>query len=164
MTDLRRLGLEAAVILLVGAALGLSLNFRLVLRTFTDGTVSAVPSTPVAAQAEAFPEPASLAEVRELLAAGALAVDARAAEQYAAGHLPGAVSLPLESMMAGDNGLATALPAGRTLVVYCSGYGCTDSFDLAVLLLQAGYRDVRVFEGGVPAWREAGLPLVKGAA
>ncbi len=54
------------------------------------------------------------------------------------------------------------IPAGRTLITFCSGYGCPDSFDLAVLLQQAGYRDVRVFEGGFPQWRDAGLPVEAG--
>ena len=49
------------------------------------------------------------------------------------------------------------------LVVYCSGYGCPDSFDLAMRLLAAGYRDVLVFEGGFPAWQDAGLPVMTGA-
>ena len=163
MSDLRRLMLEAAIILLVGITLGLSLNFRLVLKTFAAGSVTAGPVSPAAQGATLFPEPASLGETRELLAAGALAVDARTGELFVTGHLPGAVSLPLEGVPDDATALAAALPAGRTLVVYCSGYGCTDSYDLAVLLLAAGYRDVRVFEGGVPAWREAGLSLTTGA-
>lgn len=163
MTDLRRLFLEATVLFLVAACIGLGVNFRLVLKSLADGSVAAVPATASAVSAQHFPEPASLTEVRQLLTADALAVDARAAELFAGGHLPGAVSLPLESITGDSSTLAKALPAGRTLVIYCNGYGCTDSFDLAVLLLKAGYRDVRVFEGGVPAWRDAGLALVKEA-
>ncbi len=50
----------------------------------------------------------------------------------------------------------------KTLVAYCNGYGCPDSFDLGLRLIREGYRDVRVYEGGLPEWRDAGLPVVKG--
>jgi rhodanese-related sulfurtransferase len=54
------------------------------------------------------------------------------------------------------------VPEDRPLITYCNGYGCPDSYDLAVLLLEAGYRRVWVFEGGFPAWRDAGLPAKRG--
>jgi rhodanese-related sulfurtransferase len=44
-------------------------------------------------------------------------------------------------------------------VTYCSGFGCPDSFDLGMRLIETGYRDVRVFEGGYPEWRDAGLAV-----
>jgi len=48
-----------------------------------------------------------------------------------------------------------------TLMLYCSGFGCPDSFDLGERLLAEGYLDVRVYEGGFPEWRDAGLPVEK---
>ncbi len=50
----------------------------------------------------------------------------------------------------------------QPLVVYCSGYDCHDSRDLATRLLAAGYRTVYVFEGGYPEWRDAGYPTREG--
>ena len=47
----------------------------------------------------------------------------------------------------------------QVIITYCSGFGCPDSFDLGVLLIELGYQDVRVFEGGYPEWRDAGLPV-----
>ncbi len=117
------------------------------------------PPHAVPAAAENYPAPALLAEVRTLLAAGALAVDARAPELYGAGHLPGAFSLPLADLDAELSGFRQQVPADRVVVTYCSGYGCPDSFDLALRLVQAGYRRVRVFEGGFPQWQDAGLPV-----
>ena len=49
------------------------------------------------------------------------------------------------------------------MILYCSGYGCPDSFDLGQILLEEGFRDVRVYEGGMPEWRDQGLPVEKGA-
>ena len=154
---------QSALILLLGAALGLTVNHRL-LRAALAGTplpardVSAAPApAPVA-----YPQPVLLADVRTLLDQGGVAVDARNVELFAAGHLPGALSLPLEEARGGALP-AGRLPVGKVLIVYCNGYGCSDSFDLAVLLIAAGHAEVKVYEGGFPEWRDAGLPVVKGA-
>lgn len=157
--ETRRILLEASVIVLLGVVLGLSFNGRLLLNVF-----SGRPPQPADAQpGTLYPVPVPLAEVRELAAEGAVLVDARAAELYAEGHLPGARSLPLAEM---DEQLAAfrqTVPADAVVITYCNGYGCPDSFDQGVRLLQSGWRDVRVFEGGYPEWRDAGLPLEQGA-
>lgn len=158
--EFRRILLEAAVILLLGVVLGLSFNGRLLLNVFS--------GRPPQPQTEAQPEvllplPVALAEVRELAAAGAVLVDARAAELYAEGHLPGARSLPLGEMEEHLEGFRQAVPADTVIITYCNGYGCPDSFDQGVRLLEAGWRDVRVFEGGYPEWLDAGLPVEQGA-
>jgi len=156
----RRTLLEAGAILILGLALGLFCNHRVVLSALTpQGTAAAAPA--VASGGAAYPVPVELAEVQQLLASGALAVDARAAEVYALGHLPGAVSLPLGEST-DRTALADRLPRNLPLITYCSGYGCSDSFDLALALLAAGYPDVRVFEGGWPAWQDAGLAIATG--
>lgn len=154
-----RILLEAAVLLSLGVLLGLSLNYRLVSNVLS-GRIAAPTSAPAPSGEESLlPEPVTLEQVRELLAAGALAVDARDAEAYAETHLPGAVSLPLIDFEGQSSVFFEQVPRSTTLVVYCSGYGCPDSFDLSVLLLEAGYRDVRLFEGGLPEWSDAGLAL-----
>jgi rhodanese-related sulfurtransferase len=158
--EFRRILLEAAVIVLLGVVLGLSFNGRLLLQVF-----SGRPPQPTAeVQTEAFfPVPVTLAAVRELAAAGAVLVDARSAELYAEGHLPGARSLPLEEMDEQLEALRLAVPTEAVIITYCAGYGCPDSFDQGVRLLAAGWQDVRVFEGGYPEWRDAGLPVEQGA-
>ncbi len=146
-----------------GSLVGLSLNHQLVIDAFT-GKLSA-PSrvTDDVALEVVLPNPVMIDEVRPLQDAGALVVDARSPELYADGHLPGAVSLP---MLEADDILSDFLqkvPRNQTLIIYCSGYGCPDSFDLGMQLLAEGYLDVRVFEGGYPEWRDAGLPVEPGA-
>lgn len=151
----RRALLEALLLLLLGSALGLALNHRLLLEVAAGR--SGTPASPAVPEPAAYPEPVALDELRQLLAGGALAIDARVAELYAEGHLPGA--FPLSPELAQAGGLGVKLPRDRVLVVYCSGYGCEDSLTVARLLLAAGFREVRVFEGGFPAWQEAGLPV-----
>jgi len=157
--DLPRIFIEAGILLAVGILVGLTLNADLVGRVLR-GEVP-VPQPPRVAPrtaAEAYPEPVDLESVRRAAAAGALLVDARIAESYAEGHLPGSVSLPLDEIESRLAAFRADVPLDRPLITYCNGYGCPDSFDLAVRLLAEGYRKVMVFEGGIPEWRDAGLP------
>jgi rhodanese-related sulfurtransferase len=160
MTPLRQTILEALLITVFGLLAGLAVNHRLVLDAFAGRRAAPVP---VAAGTRAgLPQPVLLAEVRELAAAGALLVDARDAALFADGHLPAAASLPLGEVDARLVAFRQQVAATRTLVIYCNGYGCPDSFDLGLRLMTEGYHDVRVFEGGFPEWRDAGLPVVRG--
>jgi len=161
--ETRRILLESAVILLLGIVLGLTFNGRLLLDVFSGRLPQPAVEEKVSERGwTPYPAPVTLAEVKELVAAGALLVDARAAELYAEGHLPGARSLPLGEADAQLDSFRQTVAADTVIVTYCNGYGCPDSFDLGVRLLQAGWRDIRVFEGGVPEWRDAGLPLERG--
>jgi len=148
---------EALLIALVGMLAGLAVNHRLVLDAFAGRLTG---SLPVAAPTNPpLPQPVLLEEVRELAAAGAVLVDARDTPLFAGGHLPGAASLPLGEFEARLDDFQRQVTATRTIIIYCNGYGCEDSFDLGLRLLAAGYQDVRVFEGGFPEWRDAGLPV-----
>lgn len=161
-----RILLEAAVLFVLGVLLGLTLNYRVVMNVLS-GEIAAPEPAPAVEKGEdaaPLPEPIALGEVRELLAQNALAVDARTGEAYRQAHIPDAVSLPLVDYGQRKDEFLDAVESGRTLIVYCSGYGCPDSFDLSVRLLEAGYRDVRLFEGGLPEWRDAGLPVEGGGA
>ena len=58
-------------------------------------------------------------------------------------------------------GLAAKTAKDAFLVLYCSGFDCHDSKTLGDKLIQAGFRQVFVFEGGFPEWRDAGYPVDK---
>lgn len=158
-SDLKRIGLEACVLMAFGALFGLSLNHQLVLDAFSGHLVPQI--SPVAGESAstALPMPALIDEVQQVMAVGGLVIDARNPELYASGHIDGAVSLPMVEIDAGLPAFLSRVGKDRTLVTYCSGFGCPDSFDLGVRLIEAGYQDVRVFEGGFPEWRDAGLPV-----
>ena len=166
---LRRILLEAVILCAFAAAVGLSLNYQMVMKAFSGKTV-ALPKTTSVAEPPAgdtvepllFPEPVELGQLDALLAEGALLVDARNVVDYAKGHLPGAVSLPLGEIDARLAEFQDQVPPERPLILYCNGFGCPDSFDLGVRLLQEGYQEVLVFEGGYPQWRDAGRPLEEG--
>jgi rhodanese-related sulfurtransferase len=102
--------------------------------------------------------------VQKFHAAGAaLFLDARSADEYAEGHIAGAVDLPFDDVFK-NPALAKAVdPKGRVIITYCSGGDCDLSRSLAFSLIDAGFRKVLVFTGGQPAWASAGKPVHKGA-
>ncbi len=162
--DMRRIFLEAVILGILAFAVGLSLNFSMVFNAFSGKTVTSGVGNQTQMQnqvvlEELLPLPVMLEELDSLLGSGAILVDARSSSAYREAHLQGAVSLPLGQAQDGIAGLKADVPLETTLIVYCSGFGCPDSFDLGVLLLQAGYSDVLVYEGGFPEWKDAGRPL-----
>ncbi len=88
-----------------------------------------------------------------LLSAGALLVDVREAREFAAGHAPGAVNIPLSALRKS----AGSLPPERDLVVMCrSGHRS----GIAVRALSDGSRTVTNLHGGIQAWAAAGHPIL----
>jgi rhodanese-related sulfurtransferase len=102
----------------------------------------------------------TLAEAEDLFArAGAVFIDSRSREEFAAGHVPGALNIPLEESKQGLSGANLPYPQGQTLVVYCEGGDCQTSLSLAKLIHEQGFRDIRIFTGGWTGWSAAGLPV-----
>jgi rhodanese-related sulfurtransferase len=90
-------------------------------------------------------------ELRERLARGdVLVVDVRPAEEFAAGHIAGARSLPIDEL---ERRLAE-LPADREIVAYCRGPFCAYAHE-AVRRLQAAGLPARRLDEGWPEWRLA---------
>jgi rhodanese-related sulfurtransferase/DNA-binding transcriptional ArsR family regulator len=95
------------------------------------------------------------AELLRRAEAGDITVlDVRPAEEYAAGHVPGAVSIPIGELA--DR--IGELPVGVEVVAYCRGRFCVFAHD-AVRLLTAHGRAARRLEDGMLEWRLAGLPV-----
>ncbi len=153
--DLRR----ALLIALLAVGVGLAVNSQLLWRVFSGQTLNPVSTTVDRSAEMILPLPVELDEVRALQGSTTLLIDARSRTAFFEGHLPGARSLPKGEEVAGVAALQAEVPLSTPLIVYCSGYDCNDSFVLAEELMAAGYRQVRVFEGGFPEWRDAGLPV-----
>lgn len=100
-------------------------------------------------------EPVSRDELRALLKLGSVIVlDVRPADEYAAGHLPGAVSIPLGELKR----RLREIPKGREIVACCRGPYCVYSYDAIEILRPKGFRTRRL-EGGYLEWMAAGLPV-----
>lgn len=105
-------------------------------------------------------EAVTRAELAERLHSGAppIVVDVRPAAEFAAGHIPGAVSLPPGDVGAG----LPRLPQDSDVVAYCRGAFCVFADD-AVRAMRTHGRTARRLEDGFPEWRRAGLPVAVGA-
>jgi rhodanese-related sulfurtransferase/DNA-binding transcriptional ArsR family regulator len=97
--------------------------------------------------------------LRRASAGQVIVLDVRPAPEYAAGHISGAVSIPIEELPQ----RMAELPADLEVAAYCRGPYCVFAHD-AVRLLRAGGRIARRLSGGMPEWRLAGLPVTVGRA
>jgi rhodanese-related sulfurtransferase len=159
----KRVFAEMAVIFLIAAAVGIAWNQKLLRQAWTGNAPVSAPLVPAAPLQGNIPLPLGLLQVKELHERReALFVDARDESAFATGHIAGAVSLPFGKTEMALAKFRRDVPGEQPLVVYCSGYDCHDSRDLATRLLKAGYRTVYVYEGGSPEWRDAGYPLEGG--
>jgi len=105
-------------------------------------------------------EPISRKELLQRMRAGAVTVlDVRPEDEFALGHLPDAVSIPLRAL----NGGLSKLDPAKEVVAYCRGPYCVLSFEAVAALRARGFR-ARRLEDGLPEWRAAGLPVVVGNA
>ena len=100
-------------------------------------------------------EPVSRDELLDRLRARtATVLDVRPEDEFAHGHLPDALNIPLSQL---ERRLAE-LPPDREVVAYCRGPWCVLSFEAVALLRHRGYQ-VRRLEDGFPEWKVAGLPV-----
>jgi rhodanese-related sulfurtransferase len=94
---------------------------------------------------------------------GAVVLDARDRAIYRAGHVPGAISLPVAEFDAAYEELKDVLGPRRenVVVVYCSDMWCGQAEMLQQKLIRHGFVHVASFPDGWNAWRDAGLPVEK---
>jgi rhodanese-related sulfurtransferase/DNA-binding transcriptional ArsR family regulator len=105
-------------------------------------------------------EPVDKQALLKRVRAGEVTVlDVRPAEEYRAGHLPGAISVPLGELRK----RLDRLPRRPEIVAYCRGPYCVLAPEAVRVLRARGYRAV-VMEDGVAEWRSRGLPVVEGEA
>lgn len=97
-------------------------------------------------------------ELKDRLKRGEVVVlDVRPEDEYRAGHLPGAVSIPPDAW----EERMKELPQGKTIVAYCRGPYCLISYDAVETLRNKGFKALRL-EDGFPEWKANHLPIEKG--
>jgi len=159
----KKLMLEIASIVLVAAAAGGVWNSALLYNAWTGKSAAVAPASGKAVPGAGMPLPAGLMQVKDFFDyKEAVFVDARDSATFAQGHIKGAISLPVGELEKKFAAFRTAVPADALLVVYCNGYDCHDSMELGKKLMASGYRNVFVFEGGFPEWKDAGYPVEQG--
>ncbi|MCD2330271.1 MULTISPECIES: ArsR/SmtB family transcription factor [Marivita] len=105
---------------------------------------------------EEAPEPVSRADLATRLAEGSVTVlDVRPADEYAAGHIPGALNATLADL----DKILPMLAPNTEIVAYCRGPYCVYAHQ-AVAALRTRGLNARRLEGGLPEWRKDGRPVL----
>lgn len=103
-------------------------------------------------------EAVSRKELRRRLREGGVTVlDVRPEDEFALGHVPGAINIPLRALKA----RLSELDSTQEVVAYCRGPYCLLSYEAIAALRAKGFK-ARRLEDGLPEWRAAGLPVVAG--
>ena len=121
------------------------------------------PHTELARRAYLGPEDTAAVGTDELLrrlgTGDTVVLDVRPELEYVAGHLPGAIHIPLEELAE----RLSELPSDREIVAYCRGQYCVLAHDAVRMLADHGLRAKRATDG-VLEWRVVGVPVEAGAA
>jgi rhodanese-related sulfurtransferase/predicted transcriptional regulator len=106
------------------------------------------------------PEPVDIHDLLlRVRSSDVIVLDARPSSEYEAGHIAGAISVPVDELQS----RLRSLPSDREYVAYCRGPYCVYA-DRAVELLLKSRRRARRLAAGFPEWRAAGFPVEQGAA
>ena len=104
----------------------------------------------------------SLSEAAKLFTEqAAVFIDARSDEDFRKGHIQGAKSLPWQDVDQRFIEIAENISPDATIITYCDGETCELSHDLALFLIDMGFKDVRVLVNGWSVWQETNLPVEK---
>jgi rhodanese-related sulfurtransferase len=104
------------------------------------------------------PEPVGMTELLDRVRTGkVVVVDTRPPGEYAAGHIAGAISIPIDALQE----RLRQLPKSKEYVAYCRGPYCAYA-DRAVELLRESGRRARRLDQGFPEWKAAALPVEAG--
>ncbi len=100
-------------------------------------------------------EPIPAAELVKRSKQGLVTIlDVRPAKEFAAGHLPGAINVPVDDL----GKRLGKFPKGREVIAYCRGPYCLLSVDAVTMLRTKGFK-ARRLEDGFPEWKASGLPV-----
>jgi rhodanese-related sulfurtransferase len=94
----------------------------------------------------------------------AIFLDTREPEDYANGHIPGAINFPFEKWDEFWAGVKSQLSTSGKIVCYCGGLDCELSLDAARELKTLGYPNAYIFFGGIKKWQDFKLPVEKSNA
>ncbi len=105
----------------------------------------------------------SVQDARRLCLEGkAVILDARSPEEYQAGHIEGAFNLPWLSFDEYFQKISERLPEDKTVITYCDGETCNLSKDLAKMLIDMGFKNVKVLVNGWSVWVQNSFPTETG--
>lgn len=88
------------------------------------------------------------------MSAKALILDARPEKKYEMGHIPSARSLPDTKFDAMYESVMKGVDTSKPIIIYCGGFKCAKSPKLAKLLMDKGYKNIKIYPAGMPQWNQ----------
>ena len=150
----RQLAREILLLIAAAVLLGFVYSFVVKLGFFSDKSPDPTMSNPDL-------EMITLARAKELFESdSALFIDSRHEFEYRNGHIRGAINISLKEFDVHRNRLDDNLK-NKLLVVYCDGAQCNSSIEVAVKLMEIGFKNILIFFGGWQEWSSANLPTAK---
>ncbi|MFT3685782.1 MAG: rhodanese-like domain-containing protein [Phycisphaerales bacterium] len=110
-------------------------------------------------------ESLTAAQVRSIMSTRGdrtLLIDARAANEYAAGHIPGAVNVTVANVSGVEGDLDPRFSKYNTLIVYGNDPASIPAKALGKRMIATGYKGVRFYPDGFSGWQKEGLPVETG--
>lgn len=153
---IKKLFFQVAIVLVMSSIVGFAVNISLVKRCFQGEFRQSFLSS------KEFPSIVfiGLSEAEDLFSKReTFFIDTRPKASFQEGHISGSLNIPYEEIMEEAILNRFSLPFDKTLVVYCDGSECQSSVEMAKLLHQYGFKDIRVFFGGWKEWTGAGFPV-----
>jgi len=120
-----------------------------------------IAAQPVAPQAVDGAETINAVQAKALHGKGHLFIDLRVENDFAQGHIPGAVNINIAESF-NRKKLAGLAAQDKVVVFYCYGVNCLRTYTASNRAVTWGYRKVKYFPSGFPAWVEAGYPISAG--
>lgn len=152
--------IELGIILVLSVAIGLVYNHTQATPMPLFSKYEPMPVTETGEDLSAYYDEIDADTLQGLMDADMVVVlDARIAEKYDSGHIPGAVSLPIVDFQQKYDSVAPLLQENKSIVVYCIGVHCVDSAMLAKQLHDNGHREIFVYKGGIEEWLQLGYPV-----
>ena len=107
------------------------------------------------AYAGSFIPKVSTRAIDNFIGSDRLIIDARYESDYEAGHLEGAINIPVNSSTEKASEIMDKYPKDIEMVIYCQSAGCPFAQKVALKLKDIGYEDIRIYKGGYNEWIEA---------
>jgi len=152
----RKIIFQLSLLFTIGTVLGLGSNL---LRSENQGRIAWSTNWSESTQNRADKLGIQLVELKQVEEwardGSRLLLDARPPEEYEDGHIPGSMSLPYHFLDKTFPDIQLFLTPEQPVVCYCSGEDCEDSLLLGEFLIQQGYTNIFLFEGGMNQWRAA---------
>lgn len=129
----------------------------------TAGNPSKTTSAPAHLELDQIPRLSLVGAKSRFDQKSAVFLDARSPEEYAQGHIPGALDFYADDFEKFAPQVLPQLKDKRQeLIAYCHGSSCELSLELGKALMEQGYTNVKVFFGGWPEWKKANYPINTG--